>query len=258
MASPFPGMDPWLEHPGLWPDVHNSLIAALRDDIAPRIQPHFVARLEERTYADEPDAMVLVGRPDLSVARDRPVSEPASRYGSGRTLAVEVPTPDEIHETWLEIRTPGKEGKIITVIEVLSPTNKRAGSRGRRLYEKKRNRTLQSRAHLVEIDLLRAGSPMPLFGVDHASDYKILVSRSETRPRAELLVFSIRDRIPSFALPLLPGSNEPRVELGRVFRRLCKRACYRLLVDYRIPPIPALTAGDARWCSARVRRARSA
>ncbi|MCK4452049.1 MAG: DUF4058 family protein [Anaerolineae bacterium] len=30
MPSPFPGMDPYLEYPVRWPDVHHSLITYIR------------------------------------------------------------------------------------------------------------------------------------------------------------------------------------------------------------------------------------
>src|SRR5690606_10818361 len=114
---------------------------------------------------------------------------PAARSASA--VMVEVPVPDEVREVWLEIRSP-QSGEVVTVLELLSPTNKRPG-RGRQKYEEKRFATLGTRTHLVEIDLLRGGAPMPISGSVPRSDYRILVSRGNRRPRAELYPFSVRD-----------------------------------------------------------------
>ena len=68
MPSPFPGMDPYLEHPTLWHGVHNGLIAALQLSLAPRLRPCYYVALEDRLYITEPDQRVFVGRPDVAVA----------------------------------------------------------------------------------------------------------------------------------------------------------------------------------------------
>ena len=53
MATPFPGMDPYLEHPDLWPDVHHGLIESLRDALAQRLRPKYRIAIEKRTYLAE-------------------------------------------------------------------------------------------------------------------------------------------------------------------------------------------------------------
>jgi len=67
MRTPFPGMNPYLEHPELWPGLHNHLIAALALDLAPRLLPGYYVATEERTYVNEPDGLFFAGRPDLAV-----------------------------------------------------------------------------------------------------------------------------------------------------------------------------------------------
>ena len=67
MPTPFPGMDPYLEHPRLWPDVHNGLIADLRNTLAPQLRPRYYVALEERTYLAEPAGLAFVSRPDVTV-----------------------------------------------------------------------------------------------------------------------------------------------------------------------------------------------
>lgn len=248
VASPFPGMDPYLEQPELWSDVHNGLIAALRDDLSPRLRPNYYVALEERTYLEEPGELVLVGRPDLTVVapdRERPGAPQASQRSSTPTIEVELPIGAQVRETLLEIRTAG-EGHVVTVVELLSPGNKRSGT-GRRIYLEKRELVLSTHTSLVEIDLLRAGEPMPTLGPRVSSDYGILVSRGYRRPKADLIPFSLRDPIPTFPVPLRRGEDEPTVNLGNILHALYDRASYDLRIDYAREPVPALASDDADW-----------
>ncbi len=133
-----------------------------------------------------------------------------------------VPVKDRVEEWYLEIRDVGT-GKLVTVIEVLSPTNK-SHSAGRRKYCKNRDRIFASNTSLVEIDLLRAGRPMPI--VTHQpieSDYRILISRGKSRPRAKLLAFGVRQAIPAIPIPLLPKDPEPSLDLNSVLHALYDR-----------------------------------
>src|SRR5262245_47484779 len=206
-------MDPYLEHLALWPGVHNGLIAALQLALAPQLRPRYYIALEERIYITEPDQRVLVGRPDLAVigpAEPESTAQPAPSLSP--VLTVRVPLPDEVRETYLEVRETGTD-YVLTVLEVLSPTNKRPG-RGRRIYEDKRLDILATKTHLVEIDLIRSGEPMPIIGNSSTSDYRILVSRGDHRPNAILYAFGVRQPIPTFPLPLKPDDHEPIVDIG--------------------------------------------
>jgi Protein of unknown function (DUF4058) len=197
-------MDPYLEHPTLWPGMHNGLIAALQLFLAPQLRPRYYVAMEERLYITEPDQRVFVWRPDLAVVghpEAETVLQPAPSASS--VLTVQVPLPDEVRETYLEVRETGTDD-VVTVLEILSPTNKRLG-RGRRLYDDKRMEMLASRTHLMEIDLVRAGEPMPIIGHASASEYRILVSRGNCRPNATLYAFGLPQPIPPFSLPLRPG-----------------------------------------------------
>jgi hypothetical protein len=247
MESPFPGMDLYLEHPSLWPDVHNRLITAMADDVSERVAPRYYAGLERRTYLLKADGLVLVGRPALAVAAaaEVPVLTPQPAATSVTVLEVEVPMPDEVSENFLEIHEV-KTGKLITVLELLSPVNK-LHKQGREAYEWKRGDVFRSWTNLVEIDLLRAGDPMPVVGAQVQSDYRILVSRGTQRPRAALIAFTLRQPIPAFRLPLLPGDDEPEVALNRILHALYRRARFDLRLDYTQPPIPPLAEADAAW-----------
>lgn len=255
MPTTFPGMDPYLERPSLWPDVHNSLIAALRDALTPILRPRYYVAIEERTYLAEPEDLVFIGRPDAAViGRGTPGPEPPGADAGACVLAVEVLLPDRLRETYLEVRE-AHGGDVVTALEILSPTNKRPGE-GRRLYEEKRLLLLGTRTHLVEIDLLRFGEPMPLRGNGRAAHYRFLISRSHRRPRAELYVFGVRQPIPIFPLPLRPGDEEPLLDLKALLHDLYDRAAYDLRVDYTREPEPPLDEPDSAWADSLLREQR--
>lgn len=208
MTTPFPGMDPYLEHPNLWPEVHTRLIVALADVLGPALRPRYRVAVEQRTYIALIDPDSYVERPDVSVIQAGPAS--STPHESQVTVApsaprrAQIPMPEEVRERFLEVRDVGT-GELITVIEILSPTNKKP-SEGRRQYEEERMQVLVTRTHLVEIDLLRGGDPMPMRIRDDGQpadyDYRILISRAAQRPAADVYAFSVRDPIPIFTLPL--------------------------------------------------------
>jgi hypothetical protein len=242
-------MDPWLEHPAIWQDVHNSLITAIRDDLAPRLAPKYYVGVEQRVYATAGD-LVFVGRPDLTVGRPGAVDaafEPADAAGAAAlgVLDVEVPIDDTLEEWFLEIHDV-EVGTLVTALEILSPANK-VHAEGREEYLEKRAEVLRARTNFVEVDLLRAGEPMPLRRKPIPTHYRVLVSRRATRPRAKLFVFNVRQPIPPIPIPLLPGDVEPELDLGSILHALYDRARFDLRLDYGKPPIPPLGEGDAEW-----------
>ncbi len=167
-------------------------------------------------------------------------------------IPVQVPLPDEVRETYLEVCEVGSD-YALTVIELLSPTNKRPG-RGRRLYEDKRLDILATRTHLVEIDLIRTGEPMPMRANNRVSDYRILISRGERRPNAHLYVFDVREPIPAFPLPLQAGDPEPQVDMGDLVHHLYDQAGYDLRLDYTPDPEPPLRREEAGWADQHLRQ----
>jgi len=254
MRSPFPGMDPYLEHPALWPDVHNRLIIAIADVLSPILAPRYYVGVESRTYLLKPDDLVFIGRPDVSVvASQAPQKLSSLPLGDAAVLEVDVPMSDEVEETFLEVHEV-VTGKLVTGLELLSPVNKQ--SPGRRDYEEKRGDYFRTRTNLVEVDLLRAGEPMPVIGKPHRSDYRILVSRGSRRPHAQLYAFSLRQPIPQFPLPLLPGDEEPVVDVNSILHALYERARFDLRLNYTQPPVPPLSEADAVWAADLIRAAR--
>jgi Protein of unknown function (DUF4058) len=254
MRPPFPGMDPWLEEPGFWLDFHNRLITSIADAIVPQVAPNYYVGIEQRTYESRPGAAIYVGRPDVGITWVGPAESPSggteSRSSSGPgvlELDVEVPVTDHVDEWYLEVREATK-GKLVTVIEVLSPTNK-SRQPGRKQYLRKRGKILDSQTSLVEIDLLRAGKAMPIeISSPVTGDYRILVSRGKSRPLARLYVFGLRQPIPPIPIPLLPRDAEPMLDLNSVLHDLYDRARFDLRLNYAAPaPPPSLAEEDVAW-----------
>jgi hypothetical protein len=247
MPSPFPGMNPYLEAPGRWQEVHSRLIVAIADDLSPKLRPKYRAAVELRVYEDAGDELTLIGRPDTTVVQTVPTSEPHDSWPSGvatvEPVMVEVPLPEEMRERYLEIREVAS-GEVVTTLELLSLSNKRSG-KGRSQYEEKRLKILGSRTHLVEIDLIRSFAPLPIRGKVQPSLYRILVSRSYQRPQAALYPFGLADPIPAFPVPLRKDEPEPIVDLQGLLHQVYDRAAYDLEIDYTQEPVPPLEGEDA-------------
>ncbi len=240
-------MDPYLEHPSLWPDVHNRLIAAIADTLTPKVAPLYYIGLERRAYIMPPDDVTFIGRPDIAVVSPYPTAQPAALpLAEVGVLEVELPISDKVEQSYLEVREVSTS-KLVTILEVLSPANK-LHDEGRKQYLRKRDNILVSFTNFVEIDLLRAGEPMPLVEkATVASHYRILVSRGWKRPKAQLYHFNLQHPIPTFPLPLLPQDDSPEVELGDILHALYTRARFDLRLDYSQPPVPPLTDAEAEW-----------
>ncbi len=251
MPSPFSGMDPYLEQPTFWSSFHSRLIIAIADAIEPQLGSQYYVEVETRTYqSDDSEDGLLIGIPDAIIFSDRSDNsteeQPIASDRSTATLQperVEVPMPLAINERYLEVREIVTDD-VITVIELLSPKNKRSGD-GRTAYEKKRRAILGSATHLVELDLLRGGKPMAILGMRSTTAYRILISRSDRRPTADLYNFPLQQKLPLFPIPLKPNEEEPLVSLQDIFNGVYDRARYSTRIDDRQPVLPsALSAVD--------------
>ncbi|MDZ8110583.1 MAG: DUF4058 family protein [Nostoc sp. DedQUE12a] len=252
MPSPFPGMNPYLENPELWAEVQSWLVIAIADAIAPQLRPKYRVAVEKRIYQMIDENYILVGIPDVTIGRsltntDKEKFNIAVASPPTKPITVNVPMPEEVREGYLEVREVGT-GEIVVAIEVLSPKNKRSGE-GRKAYESKRQQVLSSLTHLIEVDLLRDGEPMPILGNQIKSDYRILVSRSEFRPKAELYPFGLQEQIPTFLLPLRRDDTEPLVDLQALIHGVYERAGFDLAIDYTRELVPSLGEADAVWAN---------
>ena len=269
MPLPFPGMNPYLEHPDLWPQVHQKMIQALADTLENQLPSQYQVRLRERHYRVSGEDSLVVGSPGLSwsdvsdsfATEAQPIpgttaylnaqefaqnDEPSlltekSCTDATQPISVLIPVPQKIQESYLEVIDDS--GAVVTIIEALSPKKKRPG-RGRMMYERHREAIFGSRIHFVEIDLLRGWEPASVYGPDEAGDYRILISRSEQRPRAELYAWKVTEPIPQIVLPL-SGYGEMPLCLKEVVDRACDRT--DLLVNYQQDPLPPLRHQESLW-----------
>src|SRR5262249_21818466 len=147
MASPFPGMDPFLEDEKLWPVFQHHLVMCLYQILLPGLVDRYRARVGQRQYVTEQALFTSVIR-------------------------------EEHQEEFIEVRQRS-DGKLVTLVDVVSPTNKLVPS-ARQAYLSKRNEAKAHGASLVEIDLVLQGQPTLEYSRDGLPDwdYAVTVTRS--------------------------------------------------------------------------------
>ena len=210
MLSPFPGMDPYLESPDLWPDVHHRLISEIQAALNAALCPRYVGRIVVRAYLDQENV--------------------------------------EVKEARVEVRQP-QSNSHVTVIEIVSPGNKKECSSANELHGESR-RGAGSSAHWVEIDLLREGiSPAGVNLPLPPSDYRIMVSRADRRPYSDCWPVSVRQPLPIIGIPLRGKDADVPLDLSTILRTAYERGAYDESIDYRQPPDPPLSPDDAKWAA---------
>lgn len=213
---------------------------------ARQLEPRYFVGVGTHTYLSTLPSEPLPSRyPDVAlINRGGAAMRTASAPAVATPLVYTIPLPEPYEEPYLEVQLV-PDGEVVTVIELLSHTNKRAGDE-RKSYLQKRKEYLSNDVHFVEIDLLRAGEPMPY--TEHIpADYRIAIRRREHPLQMQLYPFFVRKPIPIFSLPLLPDDDEPPVDLGALLQNVYDRARYRLVIDYSKPPEPRLRPEDMEW-----------
>ena len=269
MRSPFPGMDPYLEAAEHWMNVHSSLIEEIRSRLNEQLRPRYFVGMEERAYITSntdpawdtiiPDSHVVMTR-SPGDGDDRSSSIPSSD-GLGESaleeaeggVAVAV-KPMRLRFTTLRMREPYLEiidtsnRKIVTIIEVLSPTNKLVGSRGRQKYKRKRERVMRSMTSLVEIDLLRGGRPFFSDDLRGACDYTVHVSRAEEcHEGSDLWRIKLPQLLPSIPIPLCEGDADATLDLNAAWHAIYDKAGFDLVLDYKADPSTPFTPAQGAW-----------
>ena len=258
MKNPFPGLNPYLEMH--WSDVHVRLLTGIADQLSEQLPADLVVRAEEHLVVDADDGTRSY-RADVAVEESWKAGVAPGwtpNESRGETVVAEptvVELEPEVHR-WLEIRDRG--GRIITVIEVLSPANKREGQ-GRESYLTKQRDYLASSANLVEIDLLRGGRwsvavPWAYFPETALGNSVVCVSRAVRRGRPEIYSFPLRQALPAFRVPLRPTERDVLLELQPLIDRCYQTGRYWLL-DYRRDPEPPVALEDVPWVDERLRAA---
>ena len=251
MPSPFPGMNPWLEQPDVWHDFHQRFVTRIGDELSRRVRPGYHTKIDDNVYVHElpEEQRYLLGRPDVAIVEGRLSGVAVASRPATRTIPPAIgkllPTKDRLTESFIEIRDSTYRD-LITVIEVLSPTNKNNGP-DREQYIAKRKILLGSSVHLVEIDLLRGGAQMPIEGLAQC-DYAILVSRSYERPKVELWPLKLRQTLPLIPVPLKPEDPDAILDLQQLLHETFDAAGYADYI-YQGKPRPPLHPEDESWAA---------
>jgi hypothetical protein len=255
MQCPFPGMDPYLERSGIWPDVHNSLIICLRDMLPPLLRRGYAALLQHRRYVVESDHPIS---PDVSLVRTRRAvrTSGTDRARPDRAVVIEL-FREEIRQPVLHIIEPAAGNRIVTAIEVLNPDNKVAGA-GRESYLQKGDELWQAGANLVEIDLLRRGRPtvrVPKQRLEALRPFAYVVAVSRWFPsQYEVYKIGLREALPKVAVPLSNGDPDVTLDLPAAFARCWETGAYADLLPYDKAPA-GLSRADVAWCRKQLREA---
>jgi hypothetical protein len=245
-------MDPLIESQR-WEDFHHALPEVIREWLIPRVRPCYVVLVEERVYVERQSngrrGLIV---PDVTMTELEGRESPSQdAIAAAPTVAVApvvltLPMPERKREAFLTLRER-ETMEVVTVIEVLSPDNKRSGSDGRREYLRKREAVLESDAHLIELDLLRGGERLPTVETLPPADYYAFVSRAHRRPEVEVYPWTLRQPLPPIFVPLTGEDPDVTLDLQSIFNTLYDRAGYDYSLDYRRPIEPPLSDSDASW-----------
>jgi hypothetical protein len=252
MANPFPGMDPYLEGPE-WHSVHVCLSDEIGRQLSPRVRPKYAVRAEQRTITVAPDPIEMPGQglPDVAVFEADP-----TRTATVGTAVMEQPLvyesllPIPIEQTTVKIwEVAGK--RLVTAIEVLSPTNKRGP--GRQEYASKRRELLDSSVHFMEIDFLRVGRRFPVGRELPRVPYFVFLSRANRRGHVEIWPIRFDRPLPTVRVPLLPEDADVPLDLQVALTTVYDIYGYDEHMDYSRPPRGHLSRKSAKWIDERLR-----
>jgi hypothetical protein len=209
-------MDPYLEDDKLWTGFHHQFIACLYQVLLPGLVDRYRARLGQRQYATEQALFTSVVR-------------------------------EEHLEEFIEIRRR-TDGRLVTLVDAVSPTNK-TSPMGRKVYLEKRQEGKVTGANLVEIDLVLQGQPTLDYSRDGLPDwdYAVTVTRSTQPERYEIYTATIQKRLPRFRLPLAADDRDTVLDLQAAFARCYDQGGFAEKIDYKRDPVLTLRSQDKQW-----------
>jgi hypothetical protein len=259
MPSPFPGIDPYLESQGYWPDFHARFITYCCDALNDLLPETYDARIDERLRLfelSEPERTMAL--PDVAI-HEVGTGRRGSLQTSAGILTLEPVTIDlpielvEVRDRLIEIRhRPGRN--LVTAIEVLSPTNK--SGEGFHDYCSKRRSLIRQQVHLVEFDFLIRGQRLPMRQDLPPGDFFVFTSRAERRPKCEVYGWSVRQALPRIPIPLLAPDPDVILDLQAVFATGYDRGRYARALDYTAPLDLPLSQADRAWAEETAKRPR--
>ena len=242
-------MNPYLEQ--RWGDVHASLVTYTRDILQESLPPQLRARMQERVFIEAAETRSFY--PDVLVYERKEV--PLSEEVAGGTIALAEPVVIQLEEIereegYIEIIDVQSGGRVVTIIEFVSPSNKTQGD-GRKLYIRKQREARKAGVNLVEVDLLRGGRAVTLAQPRIVPKNKLTVCHAcvwrGSRPvRLEYYPCPLRSRLPTIAIPLRPEDHDVKLDLQDLINLCYRRGRYDD-IDYTRPLHPELPPKDAKW-----------
>ena len=261
-------MDPYLEAPDLWPDVHAELLVQFRGALQAQVSPRYVARVEQYTFLADPEGET----PDVRIVPDvRLLSRGGPREEDGGVAVAEPPRATAMagamevtailgrmaRQRHLALRD-ARNRELITVVELLSPANKRHGGSGRNAFLDKREEVTASSASWLEIDLLRGGESTVRVPQRAATAYAAFLDRTpdpgDDWRRQFLFPLPLREPLRPLPVPLRAGEPAAELDVQAALGAAYDRARYDVDADYaNPPPAPPLGEEDAAWVTGLLR-----
>jgi hypothetical protein len=244
-------MNPFFEQ--RWRDAHTRLIAHICEALQELLPGDLVAVAEEQLVAIGADAQAAAFRPDISVKQpweagvDGDVAVAAPVRAPTAAQPVRIFIDDEV-ERWVEIHD--EAGRLVTVIELLSPLNKE-GERARQRYRDKRRTLISGGVNVVEIDLVRQGgsvfpNELQVLASAQGAPYGVCVFRATHPKERETYVIGLRDRLPVISVPLRPTDADVPLELQPLIDQCHELGRYHRL-RYGAELVPPLSPADRDW-----------
>lgn len=259
MKSPFPGMDPFIEASGLWEDFHHDLVSAIKHALAESAPDRYLVRTGERPYLVLVESEGKTGYPflpDVSVTTPRGRTKPARKKSGAAVLEAEAESEplsmrafigEEHREAFVEIHEAMPEQRLVTCIEILSPSNKRPATEGWNLYLRKRQSLLLSDVNLVEIDLLRGGQRLPMLDPWPDCPYTFLIARANKGPWCRVWPIPLQRPLPALLIPLVKPDPDIPLDLQPMIASIYQRSRYDRSIDYSRPLVPPPRADETAW-----------
>jgi hypothetical protein len=255
-------MDLFIEACGRWESFHPQLIGEIHRALAAAVPERYFVDVEVRSYVaiagtegkEFPPFLPDIGitaPPDESSAKRASMAIAEATETEAVSMQAFVAT--EFRETFIEILESDPEERLVTCIEVLSPSNKQRGSKGWKRYLRKRNALLLGSANLVELDLLRGGTRLPMMTPWPDSPYTLLVSREQHAPHCKVWPAHFQKPLPVIPVPLSPPDADILLDLQSALAAVYARSHYDRRLDYSRPLKPELTSDESTWLAERLR-----
>jgi hypothetical protein len=251
MNSPFPAIDPYVEAQGRWRDLRARLITYCGDALNEVLPENYVAQIEEQIRLVSSDAVVAVLYADIVVGREpRRQPEPSVHRATSPMTIEPVTIPlvkgdvEEVRDSWIEIRRL-PELDLVTVIEILSPTNKTGVCRVD--YLDTRDEYIDLPVNLVELDLLVGGRRLPMQKAMAPGDFYAQVSRAKRRPDCDVYAWSVRQGLPTIPIPHKGLDHDVPLNLADSFALAYERGRYDRTIDYMRPLDLPLPPDNKAW-----------